>query len=407
MAILSRMAAAAVACGIIAAGASPAGAAGKEASASPQAPSIYVVTARKQPITDAVLASGYIRPVEEVYVQPQVDKLAVDASEIEVGDEVAKGQVMAVLADDSLKLQLSQLQATKAKAEAALAQGRAQLAEAKANADEAVRARDRYKSLKASGTVADASLDRASATADAALARVQSARQAIAVAKADVGVAEAQIGDVQLRLARTKVRAPVSGLVSAKNMKVGAIASSSGSPMFTIIKDNRLELRAQVSEEDLLKVHRGQEAEVTLAGRKKALGAKVRLVDPTVDLETRLGTVRISFDDPKSIRAGMFANARIVVKTRNAVVVPITAVGMSANGSDVLKVQDGRVVETAVQTGIMSGGMVEIRAGLKAGDRLVAKAGAFVRDGDRVNPVPLDGKAAAAGQDSLAASIEN
>ena len=314
MAHSSRMAALAVALGLFA-GMAPAGAADAPQQGSPQPPSIYVVTAKKQPITDTVLASGYIQPVEEVYVQPQVEGLAVDSTDIEIGDRVTKGQVMAVLADDSLKLQLSQLQATKAKAEAALAQGKAQLTEAQANADEAVRVRDRYRTLQSSGTMSTANLDQASASAEAALARVSSAKQAIAVARADVAVAEAQIGDVELRLSRTKVRAPVSGVVSAKNIKVGAIASASGSPLFTIIKNDQLELRGEVSEEDLLKVRPGQKVDVTLAGQRKPLAARVRLADPTVDLDSRLGTVRISFDDPDRIRAGMFANARIIVRS--------------------------------------------------------------------------------------------
>ena len=407
MTVLMRIAAIAVAWGMIASAAPSAVAADGGPAATPRPPSIYVVTAKKQPITDTVLASGTIRPVEEVYVQPQVDGLAVDTSDVQVGDRVEKGHVMAVLADDSLKLQLSQLQAAKAKSEAALAQGKAQLAEAKANADEAVRVRDRYKALSTSGTMSTANFDQASASADAALARVNSAEQAIAVARADVGVADAQIGDIRLRLARTKVRAPVSGVVSAKNLKVGAIASASGSPMFTIIKDDRLELRADVSEEDLLKVQPGQKVAVRLAGQSTALAARVRIVDPTVDLTSRLGTVRISFDKPDRIRAGMFANAAITVETKDAVVVPISAVGMSAEGSSVLKVSDGRVRATSVQTGIIADGEIEIVSGLAPGDEVVAKAGAFVRDGDRISPIPLEGARAAGAGDSFAAAIDN
>ena len=123
MAFSLRRAALAVALGLLA-GMSSAGAADSRQPGAPQPPSIYVVTAKREPITETVRASGYIRPVEEVYVQPQVEGLAVDSTDVEIGDRVTKGQVMAVLADDALKLQLSQLQATKAKAEAALAEGR-------------------------------------------------------------------------------------------------------------------------------------------------------------------------------------------------------------------------------------------------------------------------------------------
>ena len=87
----------------------------------------------------------------------------------------------------------------------------------------------------------------------------------------------------------------------------------------------------------------------------------------------------------------MFANARIFVRSKDAVVVPITAVSMSGNGADVMKVQDGRVATRPVKTGIVAGDKIEIVSGLGAGDQIVAKAGAFVRDGDSIHPVPLEG----------------
>lgn len=355
----------------------------------PQLPSIYVVKAKRDTITDSVVASGYIRPVEEVYVQPEVEGLAVESSAIDIGQTVEKGDVMAVLSDDALLLQKSQLEASRAKAEAALAQSKAQLAEAQANADEAVRVRDRYASLSKNGTVSRAEYDQASASADAATARANSASQAIAVAQADIAVAQAQIDDVDLRLARTSVKAPVSGVVSAKNIRIGAIASASSDPLFTIIEDGALELRAEVAEGDLLKIKPGQSVAVSLAGQREPITGKVRLVDPTVDLTSRLGTVRIDFDRPDRLRAGMFASATILVQTKDAVVVPISAVSISEGVATVLKVDDGRVKVTKVATGIEEDGKVEIAEGLDDGDSLVAKAGAFVRDGDRIHPVPV------------------
>lgn len=372
---------------------------------SPQLPSIYVVAARQEAITETVLASGFVRPVEEVYVQPQVEGLAVESSDVEVGQIVRKGETMAVLSDASLKLQLSQLTASKAKAGAALAQGRAQLVEAQANADEAVRVRDRYKKLAESGTMATASSDQAESSARAALARVNSARQNVAVAKAEVAVAQSQIDDVNLRLARTRIKAPVSGVVSAKNIRIGAIASGAGNPLFTIIRDNRLELRADVSEEDLLKLDAGQSVSMTLPGQSRPVTGKVRLVDPTVDLTSRLGTVRVSFDDPDKVRAGMFVNARIVVQKKMAVVLPVSAVSVSASDATVLKVDNGSVRATSVTTGIEAGGRIEIVDGVKPGDEVVAKAGAFVRNGDRIHPVAMPANAEAAA--GMAATLAN
>ena len=68
---------------------------------------------------------------------------------------------------------------------------------------------------------------------------------------------------------------------------------------------------------------------------------------------------------------------------------PVTAVGAAADGATVMKVVDGAVARVPVRTGIRDGGWIEIIEGLSAGDTVVARAGSFVRDGDRINPVPL------------------
>jgi HlyD family secretion protein len=95
----------------------------------------------------------------------------------------------------------------------------------------------------------------------------------------------------------------------------------------------------------------------------------------------------VTIDTPAGVRAGMFMDAEILVAERETVAVPVTAVGSSPAGSTVMTVADGLVSRTLVKTGIRDGGWVEIVEGISAGDTVVTKAGAFVRDGDRINPV--------------------
>jgi HlyD family secretion protein len=111
----------------------------------------------------------------------------------------------------------------------------------------------------------------------------------------------------------------------------------------------------------------------------------VRLVEPSVDAATRLGRVRIALDDPAAVRDGMFGEAEIIIAERAAPAVPVTAIDAEGN---VLRVDEGVVHRVPVTSGIRDGGLVEIREGLGTGDLLVARAGAFVREGDRINPVP-------------------
>ncbi|MCO5150840.1 MULTISPECIES: efflux RND transporter periplasmic adaptor subunit [unclassified Shinella] len=350
-------------------------------------PAIVVTAAETRPLTDRVLATGSVQAVEDVYVTPLVDGLSIRTLAADVGDRVEADGTLATLNDDALVLEKSQTEASLAKANAALAQIHAQLVEAKANADEAVRVRDRAQRLVKSGSQSQAAADQAVAAADAALARVNSAKQAIAVSEADIKVAQSQIDDIDLRLARTAVKSPVAGIVSARTAKIGAIASGAAAPLFTVIRDGEIELKADVSEDGVLKLAPGQKATVTLAGGAATLTGTIRLVEPTLDPASRLGRVFIRFDEPGKARAGMFASAEIIVEEKQGIVLPLSAITTAGGKTVARKVENGVVKLVPVETGIQDGQGIEIVSGLTAGDEVVAKAGAYVRDGDRVNPV--------------------
>nr|CAD6409401.1 efflux RND transporter periplasmic adaptor subunit [Rhizobium sp. Q54] len=353
-------------------------------------PSIIVTQVAERHLTDRVIATGTIRPVQEVYVQPLVDGLSIRSLEADVGDMVKADQVLATLNEDALVLQKSQLEANKAKAEAGLAQYRAQVIEAQANLDDAIRQRDRAVKLGKTGTSSVSEVERATAAAEVAEARLQAARQSVAVGEADIKVVESQIADIDLKLARTGVTTPYAGIVSARNAKVGAIASGAGEPLFTVIRDGALELVADLSETDIRKIKPGQKAVVSIAGGAGTLEGEVRLVSPTVDPVSRLGFVRIDIDENSGARAGMYGSAEIIVSETTALALPLSAVTTAREGSFARKVEDGIVKQVEIEAGIQDGGFVEVASGLKAGDMVVEKAGAFVRDGDRINPVQAD-----------------
>lgn len=350
-------------------------------------PAIVVTTASTRALVDRVVATGTVKPVEEVYIQPQVEGLSIRSLNADVGDKVKADSALATLNDDALVLQKSQMQATKAKNEATLAQLRAQLIEAQANAEQAKQQQARAQEMGKKGTVSVATVEQADASAAAATARVSSAEQAIEVAQADIKVTDSQIADADLKLARTDVKTPYGGTVSAKNAKVGAIASGSGEPLFTIIRDNKVELVAEVGENDIVKIEPGQKATLSLSGGRDRLSGSVRLVSPTVDPTTRLGLVHILIDDSSKARSGMYGNAEIVVRTTENVALPLSAVLTSNEGSSARRVENSVVKFVKVETGIQDGAYVEIVKGLKSGEEVVAKAGAYVRDGDHITPV--------------------
>ncbi|PZQ96648.1 MAG: efflux RND transporter periplasmic adaptor subunit [Cereibacter sphaeroides] len=351
-------------------------------------PAITVSTVENRTLRDRIVGSGLVTPVERVLVQPLIEGQPIESLEAEVGDQVKKGEVLARLSKSTLVLQQSQFAAQRASAVAAIAQAEAQMAEAKANSDEAQRVSKRTQQLRAQGSSSQAAAESADAAATAAAAGVTMATQGLEAAKAQLELVDAQIEDLKLQLSRTEVVAPVAGEVVARNAMVGAIATAASDPMFTLIRDNELELRAEVAERFMLKLKAGQKVTMRGVGPGQDLTGTVRLVQPDIDLATRLGLARISIDNPQLVRSGMFFEADILVAEHDAASVPVTAIGATADETTVMKVTDGKVSRVPVTLGIRDGDYVEVLTGVEKGDLVVTKAAAFVRDGDRINPVP-------------------
>lgn len=356
------------------------------------APAITVTPVVTRTLEDIVVASGTIEPVELVTIAPQIEGQQIEQLFVDVGDRVEAGDLLVRLGDDILQIEKEQLAASRVSADVNISQADAVLTEARSTADEAVRVRDRAEKLRADGTVSQAAFDQVRSAADSALARVTASEQGLAAARAQLMLVDTQIANIDLRLVRTKIVAPVSGIVSQRNARVGAIASAAGQPMFVLIRDGLLNLEADVAEADLLRLSVGQPVSLRSIGVADRLTGSVRLIEPTIDATTRLGRARIALDKPELVRPGLFAEADILVARREGLAVPLTAVSTSADGAtSVMRVGDDGVVERLdVTTGIRDGGAIEILTGLSAGDMLVARAGAFVRPGDRINPVPED-----------------
>lgn len=322
-------------------------------------PAITVTKVTTRTVEDHILASGLIAPVQQVAVVPLIEGQAIETLNADVGDMVSAGQVLANLSTATLTLQQSQLQAT--------------LAGAQSNAAEAKRTALRTAALLAQGSASNAANDQAQA--------------ALTATDAQVTALQAQLDTVNLQLARTEVKTPVAGLITERNAQIGALATAQNGPMFLITRDGALELRADISEADLPRLQAGQKAAITFAAGTLPRSGTLTLVEPSIDLATRLGRARITLDTTDQIRAGMFAEADILVASHTAIAVPVTAVGSDGDETTVMTVKDGVVHRTVITTGIRDGGWVEVLSGLAEGDQIVAKAGAFVTDGDKINPI--------------------
>lgn len=357
------------------------------AQAAPTFPAITVSAAETRMLSDRIIASGLIAPVEVVRVAPLIEGQPIEALLADVGDRVETGQVLAVLSKASLELQRSQSVASVAASRATIAQAEAQLLEAESSAAEAQRVAERTRRLRDQGSASQAAADTANANAVSATARVTVARQSLEAARAQLALAEAQGANVDLMLTRTEVKAPYAGRIVERNATIGAIATAAGQSMFVLEKDGELELRVDLAEGDLMRVQAGQKARMQISGLADPVEGTVRLVEPAIDTTTRLGRARISLGARTNLMAGMYVEATIIVAEREALALPVTAVSGEGREQSVLRVRDGLVERVTVTTGIRQNGLVEIASGLDKGDLVVTKAGAFVQPGNRIKPV--------------------
>ncbi|MBC7917395.1 MAG: efflux RND transporter periplasmic adaptor subunit [Rhodoferax sp.] len=342
--------------------AAPAMAQDKKAAASPK-PSLTVTAAR--PVTSnlplRLAANGNIAAWQEASIGAEAAGLRLAEVRVGVGDVVQRGQVLAVFASESVAADVAQ-------AKAGVAEAQAMAAEAKGNAD-------RARSIQTEGFFSAQQINQLFSAEQAAQARLESARAVLTVQ--------------QIRLKQTQVLAPDSGIISARSASVGAVLGS-GTELFRLIRQGRLEWRAEMTSTELGRVKVGTVAQITSASGAQITG-KVRMVAPTVDPQTRTALVYVDLganSTAAGAKAGMFARGEFELGSSGAVTVANTAVVVRDGFSYVYRIgADNRVAQVKVQTGRTLGDQIELLGGVKTDDRLVASGASFLSEGDLVKVV--------------------
>lgn len=356
--------------------------------AQPRPPSITVSPAARGTLVETVVVTGTLVPRDEVLVIPEIDGLSVQEILAEEGDRVTAGQVLARLSPDSLKIAIAQNDALIQKADAAISQAETTIPEYQANYEQAQKSFERARELNKSGVTSADVYEQRQAVARAAFARLNAAEAALRLARADKAVSLAQRDDLMLKLARTEIKAPSAGIISRRTARVGAVVGTSSEPLFRIIADGAIELEGAVPETALARLAVDQPARVLPAGREVPVPGKVRLVSPEVNAVSRLGRVRIALDASDGLAVGAFGRARVETARRDGIVVPLSAILYGTGGASVQVVQDGVVDTRPVTVGLAASGQALLTDGLAEGESVVVLSGTFLREGDRVTPVP-------------------
>ena len=319
--------------------------------------------AQTQALPIKLTAHGNIAAWQEASVGAEIGGLRLAEVLVNVGDTVQRGQVLARFATDAVQ--------------ADLAQARAVVAEASASAQEATANADRVRALLNTGVFSGQQSSQYLTAEQTAKARVESAKAVMA----------AQL----LRLQNTEVRASDSGLISARLATVGAVVGA-GSELFKLIRQGRLEWRAEVGASELYRLPVGAAVSVAAASGSLVTG-RVRTVAPTVDPQTRSGLVYVDLPSGPSkqagLKAGMFASGEFELGSSPALTVPQQAVVVRDGFSYVFRLNaDQRVSQLKVQTGRRVGERVELLDGVGAESSLVASGAGFLNDGDLVKVAP-------------------
>jgi HlyD family secretion protein len=322
------------------------------------APLVTVVAPTLKPVTTAVAFTGTIAARYDMPIGIDGDAGRIVAVNVEAGDHVKKGQVLAELDESVLRPQVNRLAAS-------LDQARAQAALSAAEYR-------RAKGVEAAGALSAEDIEK---------------RRAAAITDdASVKVAAAMLAEAQARLARTRVVAPANGTVLTRKAEVGQIASPGGDALFRLASGGEIEMRGQVAEQDLAALKVGQPASVYLTGLPQAFEGRVRLLGAVIDTQSRLGDIRVSLKPDPTLRPGAFARGAVTTAKVERPILPQTAVLSDDEGTYVFVVsEDNKVQRRAVHISGTTPDGVIISSGLTGNERIVATAGGFLREGETVS----------------------
>jgi HlyD family secretion protein len=324
-----------------------------------QAQTVSVIAPGRDTVVRAINATGTLAARREVPVGVVGEGGQVTRVNVDAGDWVQQGQVLASI-DRSVQSQ----QAIALEAQIGVARADLQLAQNEL---------DRALQLVERGFISKADVDRKTATRDSARARVN--------------VANAQLNETRARNARLDIRAPVGGFVLERNVEPGQTVSAGSGVLFRLAKGGEMELQAQLGEADLATISEGVSATVTPVGDSRQFSGQIWQVSPVIDPQTRQGIARIALPFDRALRPGGFASVEIKAGAVTAPILPESAVQNDREGSFVYIVgKNNKVERRVVKVGSVTANGLTIAEGLDGTERVVLFAGGFLNPGETVNP---------------------
>ena len=276
----------------------------------------------------------------------------------DIGDEVNKGQVLAKIDPEKYRLQLAQSKAEMARLSALLINQELDLK----------RAEELFKDSLVSAEMIDRS------------------RAEYSVLKEQINAAEAQLNNSNRLIEETEIKAPIKSKVSAKNIDVGDFVQT-GIIVFELVDTNNLRVALSFPEYQNLKLKKGLDVYLTTpTSIDQLIETTIKDIKPDVNSNSRSITAIVDFENPGSWVPGASTQATITLSTiKNALVLPQLSIVRRSIGNVVFLVNENRVVQRSVITGLQKNGLVQIISGLKKGDIVALDGAGFLTNGSEIS----------------------
>jgi len=342
---------------------------------------VEVQTMAAQNFDKVVTLGGLTAAESTVNVIAKVNGMEqIKAVNVEVGDKVTEGQILAQLDNESTQLSVNG-------AQIGVANAQNSIATAQQSYDNALTNYKNGQELFAVGAISQTDLDQLKLAKD-------SAESQLNAAQIGVSNAENNLASAQLALDYATVKAPISGTVTKVNADVGSYASASA-PMFEIANVDTLEISTGINEQNVGKIHTGQEVLMKVDSvSDQWFSGSIKEISTVMDSTTKNYPIKISLrNQDEKLVAGMYAEINVVVDhVDNAIVIPVDAIVYKGTQTVAYVVQnDGTVQERQLTLGLNDGNHYVVTKGLQAGDKLVVKGNHNLVDGEAVTVTVLDG----------------
>jgi RND family efflux transporter MFP subunit len=345
--------------------------------------------ARSSGKSDLVLP-GNIQAVTEAPILARADGY-IKSRMVDIGDRVWAGQPVAEIEAPELDQQVRMAQANLQQTTSALDQALANQRQGKANADLARVTADRWKNLSGKGVVSRQENDQYQAQYQAQVANLDALEKAVAVTRSNVAAAEANLSRLNEVQSYRVVKAPFDGVVTLRNVDVGALVNAGSTMLYRIAQMNVLRTYVNVPQSNADSIHAGQTAQLTvsnLPGRKFS-GTVARTAN-SLDPNSRTMLVEVQVQNHDGVLLpGMYAQVDLSsARTNPPVLLPGDALIVRSDGTEVAVVRPDHTIHLQrIQVGRDYGDKLEVVSGLEPGTLVIANPSDTVREGVKVDPV--------------------